>query len=70
MSGGPESFLRPDHGILVEKENPTKLAESMIYMMKHYDDYDSKQIRQYCYDHFSQDTIANQIIKVYKQVIN
>ena len=69
-SGGPESFLRPNHGILIEKENPKELTESMKYMMKHYHDYNSEKIRQYCYDHFSQDTIANQIIEVYKQVIN
>lgn len=69
-SGGPESFLRPEHGILIEKENCNELTESMKYMMRHYNNYDSEQIRQYCYDHFSQETIANQIIEVYKQVIN
>ena len=67
--GGPETFLCQEHGLLVEKENVKALSDAMIYMVAHYKDYDSTQIRQFCYDNFSQDIIANQIIDVYKQVL-
>lgn len=69
-SGGPETFVRPEDGILVPKENTEELAKAMKYMLSHYKNYDEKEIRQHCYEHFSQDVIANKIIEVYKQVIN
>lgn len=67
--GGPETFLQPEHGILVEKENVEALADAMKYLVEHYTDYDADKIRAFCYSHFSQDVIANQIMDVYKQVI-
>lgn len=69
-SGGPETFLRPEHGILVEKENITELAEAMKYMTVHHQEYDSEIIRQFCHDNFSQDVIADQILSVYNQLLN
>lgn len=68
--GGPETFLRPEHGVLVEKENVEQLSQAMQYMTEHYRNYCSDEIRQFCYDHFSQDVIAEQIIEVYKQVLS
>lgn len=68
--GGPETFLRPEHGRLVEKENVKELADAMKYMVEHHSYYNSEDIRKYCYDHFSQDVIADQIIGVYNKVLN
>lgn len=68
--GGPETFLLPEHGILVEKENTEELADAMNYMLGHFSEYDSQKIRKYCYDHFSQDVIAGKIIEVYNQLLN
>ena len=67
--GGPETFVRPEDGLLVEKENAQELAKAMKYMMNHHQDYDSEEIRQHCYDNFSQDVIADKIINVYNQVL-
>ena len=69
-SGGPETFLRPEHGILVQKENVGELAHAMQFMIDHHTDYRSEDIRTFCYDHFSQDVIADQIIGVYNKVLN
>lgn len=69
-SGGPETFLQPEHGLLVEKENVKELSDAMKYMILHYTDYDSNMIRKYCREHFSQDVIANQIINVYNKVLS
>lgn len=68
--GGPETFLCPEHGRLVEKENVKELADAMNYMLMHYSDYNSEDIQKYCYNHFSQDVIADKIIEVYNKVIN
>jgi len=67
--GGPETFLRPEDGILVPKENAKELANAMKIMTQHNQDYDAEAIRQYCYDNFSQDVIADKIIDIYKQVL-
>lgn len=69
-SGGPETFLRPEHGILVQKENVDELTHAMQYMKEHHTDYQSDDIKTFCYDHFSQDVIADQIIGVYNKVLN
>lgn len=68
--GGPETFLRPEHGVLIEKENAEQLAEAMKYMIVHFKDYDSDRIRQYCRENFSQDVIADQILGLYNKVLN
>ena len=68
--GGPETFLRPEHGLLVEKGNVEQLADAMTYMVKHHSDYDADGIIKYCHDHFSQDVIADRIIDVYNKVLN
>lgn len=67
--GGPETFVRPSEGMLISKENVTELSMAMQKMLTCYKDYDSERIRQYCYEHFSQDVIAEQIIDIYKQVL-
>lgn len=69
-SGGPETFLRPEHGLLVEKDNIMQLTRALKQMKKHYKEYNSDEIRQFCYDHFSQNVIADQIIGVYNKVLN
>ena len=68
--GGPETFLRQEHGRVVEKENVKELADAMNYMLAHYSAYNSEEIKKYCYNHFSQDVIADQIIGIYNQVLN
>lgn len=68
--GGPETYLRPEHGLLVDKEDIIALSDAMKYMSKHCKDYDTAAIRKYSYDHFSQNVIADQIIEVYKQVLS
>ena len=66
--GGPETFVRTQDGILVEKENVDELAKAMKYMKDHCKEFNSDEIRQHCYDNFSQDIIADKIIEVYNQV--
>ena len=67
--GGPETFLHPEHGVLVEKENIEALAEAMTYMVDHHNDYDADSIRNFCHAHFSQDVIAEKIINVYNELL-
>ena len=68
--GGPETFVRPEDGILVPKENAEELSKAMKKMIENYQNFDSAEIRRYCHDSFSQDVIADKIINIYKEVIN
>jgi glycosyltransferase involved in cell wall biosynthesis len=68
--GGPETFLLPEHGILVEKENVEQLTDAMKQMIETHSSYDGEKIKKYCHDNFSQDVIAHKIIDVYKQVLS
>lgn len=68
--GGPETFVRPEDGLLVEKENVEELADAMKYMVEHSHDYNVEEIRRHCHDNFSQDVIADKIISLYKEVLN
>lgn len=67
--GGPETFVRKEDGILVSKDNVEELAKAMKTMVEHYQDYNADEIRQHCYDNFSQDVIANEIIAIYNEVL-
>ena len=67
--GGPETFIRTEDGLLIEKDNVKEMAEALKHMMGHANEYNTEEIRQHCYDHFSQDVIADKIIDVYRQVI-
>lgn len=69
-SGGPETFLRPEHGLLVDKENVEQLSDAMKYMIGHNTDYDADSIRKFCHSNFSQDVIVDRIIEVYHHVLN
>lgn len=67
--GGPETFVRPEDGLLVEKENVEVLTKAMRYMRNHSQDFNVDEIRQHCYDNYSQEKIADKIIEIYKQVL-
>lgn len=67
--GGPETFVRPKDGLLVENENVEEFAKAMKYMRDHSQEYDSDEIRRHCRDNFSQDVIADKIIEIYKQIL-
>ena len=68
--GGPETFVRPEDGLLVENENVEELAKAMKYMKNHSQEYDSDEIRRHCRDNFSQDVITNKIIEIYNEVLD
>ena len=62
-SGGPESIIVNDaFGILCEHE---ELEKGLIEIIKK--KFDSKLIRDYVLDHYSEEIIANKLIQVYNE---
>lgn len=68
-SGGPQDIIRENNGILVKSFEPENFAQAMEYLIQHYNQYDANLISQYCYNHFSQEEISNQLVAIYKEVI-
>ncbi len=67
--GGPEEFVTPENGILVDKENPEKLAGALTWMTEHYGEYDSEAIKRYVNERFSEPAFVEKITTVYRQVM-
>ena len=69
ICGGPEAFVNDKNGILVPVDDVDAAARAIDYMVENKARYDSEGIRQYCYEHFSEEHIVKETIAIYKQVI-
>ncbi len=65
-SGGPEGFVTPQTGIIVE-QNVDSLAEGMRRLRHNYDHYNPTAIRTYCVDRFSEKAVVQQLTQVYER---
>ena len=69
ICGGPEAFVNDKNGILVPVNDVDATARAIDCMVENKARYDSEEIRQYCYEHFSEEHIVKETIAIYKQVI-
>ena len=69
ICGGPEAFVNDKNGILVPVDDVDATARAIDYMVENKARYDSEGIRQYCYEHFSEEHTVKETIAIYKQVI-
>ena len=65
-TGGPDSFVTEQTGILIDVENQEQLTQAMLYMAENHHKYDSKKIREHIEGLFSMDAIADQLTKIYR----
>lgn len=69
--GGPESIIENDElGILVENDDLEELSNAMKYVYENREKYESKKIRNYVVDNFSEKAISTKLINIYKKVLN
>ncbi|WP_346889634.1 glycosyltransferase [Clostridium sp. UBA1056] len=68
-TGGPDSFVNDECGILVEIDNVEQIGESMIRMVSSYSNYNSEYIKEYCRDNFSEKVIVEKLKSIYGEVI-
>jgi glycosyltransferase involved in cell wall biosynthesis len=66
--GGPESFVNECNGILIPVGNIDAATKAIDQMVEEINKYDSDTIRDYCYDNFSEEAIAQRIIEVYYEL--
>lgn len=68
ITGGPDSFVTTETGLLVPTEDIEKTSEAMKYMYENYSAYDSAVIKNYAEEHFSADVICSKLTDVYRKI--
>ena len=66
---GPEMFITPSNGLLVEKDDIQDLRNKMRYIYNNHHNYNSEQIRENCNSKFSESAVCEKLINLYKTVI-
>ena len=65
--GGPEEFVDESNGILVPIDDKASLVDAMLQIREHYSEYHRQNISENCFQKFSPNAVAQEIIKVYQQ---
>ncbi|WP_104484432.1 glycosyltransferase [Acinetobacter indicus] len=68
--GGPESIICSDVGVLVENNSISDLANGMLYVATHLDEYDANVLRKYCLENFSEKAVVSKLTKIYYEHYN
>ncbi len=69
ICGGPEEFINPDNGILIEPNNQKQLEEAINKMIATYKNYDAQQLNQTISQKYNYQTIGKQFYDIYKRII-
>ena len=67
--GGPEDYVTPETGILVEKENVNSLTEGILNMMNNFQQYDTNKIKNYVKKNYSKEVVSSKLINLYKDIL-
>lgn len=67
-TGGPDTFINDNNGIIVEPENIEQLSKALVEMANNLNKYNSSDIINYCDKNFSEEAICDKIISIYKEV--
>lgn len=68
--GGPEDIITDAVGHLVPPEDPEALAEGIIDILDHRDQYSPSRLRAYTEEHFSWPEIARRNVALYEETLN
>lgn len=69
ITGGPDTFINENCGLLVENENVIEIKEAIIKMINSYDKYDKIYIKEFCENNFSEKVVADKLVSIYREVI-
>jgi len=68
--GGPEEFITPEVGRLVEAGSVDALVGGLDWMLDHYTEFDPQALHEYARARFAPDVVASQILEVYREVLD
>lgn len=66
--GGQKEIVTKDVGLLTEPHEVSSLADTIDYMLDHYQDYSTEKICQYAKDKFSYEVVGKKLDDIYRQV--
>ncbi len=69
-AGGQASIINEKNGYLAKPENPEILAETMLKMMRNYQSFDKKEIRNETIKKYDKQTIAKKYCNLFSKIIN
>lgn len=67
--GGPEEFITPEVGRLIEAGSVDALVEGLDWMLDHFQEFDPQRLHEYARSRFAPDVVAAQILDVYREVL-
>jgi glycosyltransferase involved in cell wall biosynthesis/GT2 family glycosyltransferase len=68
--GGPEEFVTPKVGRLIEAGSVDALVEGLEWMLDHFSEFDPEALHRYAAERFAPDVVAAQILDVYRGIID
>jgi len=68
-SGGPDSIVSPETGILIDTENPEQMAAAMEEIIKRYDDFSAREIREQTLKRYGQTSVMMQYTELFHQLL-
>jgi glycosyltransferase involved in cell wall biosynthesis len=68
--GGPEEFITPEVGRLIDAGSVDALTEGLDWMLDHFAEFDPRALHAYARDRFSPDVVARRILDVYRSVLD
>lgn len=68
--GGPEEFVTPEVGLVIDKEADDQLEQAMRYMIDHHSEYDPKALAAYAHSKFSYEQVGKHFMEIYHQALN
>ena len=68
--GGPEQFITPETGLLVEPRNQKELEAAMVYMSENYQNYNVETLQNSIRQPYSKEVIGKQFYNIYEKCLD
>jgi len=68
--GGPEEYLKPEYGILIDKEDIEQLVNAFYFMCKNYKNFAKEKISEFVKENYSYSKISNKFKELYQEILN
>jgi len=67
--GGPEEYVSKKVGIVVQKQNETRLIEGIRYMIEHWQEYNPAELQAYAKERFNEAHVGEMFNGIYAKVL-
>lgn len=69
ICGGPEEFVKPEHGVLIQKGNHKQLVDAVLNMLNNYTTYNREAMHIHAKTHFSYTGVGKKFYEIYQQLL-